>query len=69
MRILSFPDLRNKHGIPYTRQHLQRLERAGKWPRKVKIGAARIGWIEDEIVAHLRAMADARDAAKNHEAA
>ena len=28
----------------YTPQHIYRLERAGKWPKRVRIGANRVGW-------------------------
>ncbi len=28
----------------YTPQHIYRLERAGAWPRRVRIGPNRVGW-------------------------
>lgn len=28
----------------YTPQHIYRLERAGKWPKRVRLGANRVGW-------------------------
>lgn len=28
----------------YTPQHIYRLERAGKWPRRVRLGANRVAW-------------------------
>jgi prophage regulatory protein len=35
--------------VPYTRQHLGRLERAGRFPRRVALGPGRVAWAEDEI--------------------
>jgi len=48
MRFISFDDLRDK-GINFSRSYLCRLQKAGKFPKSVKIGAARIGWVEAEI--------------------
>jgi prophage regulatory protein len=53
-RILIFPQLKSDKGIHYTRQHLARLEKAGKFPQRVQIGANRVGWRESEIDAHVR---------------
>lgn len=62
MKLLSFSELRPKKGIPYTRQHLARLENAGRFPKRVKFpGGNRVGWIEEEIDAMQAAMAAARD--------
>jgi prophage regulatory protein len=62
LKLLSFNELRPKKGIPYTRQHLARLENAGRFPKRVKFpGGNRVGWIEEEIDAMQAAMAAARD--------
>ena len=34
--------------VPYTNQHLKRLEKAGKFPQRVGLGEKRIAWIESE---------------------
>jgi prophage regulatory protein len=47
-RFLPYDQL--KHLVPFTRQHLKRLEDAGTFPRRVQIGANRVAWREDEIV-------------------
>jgi prophage regulatory protein len=49
MRILSFDDLRFEKGIPYSKVHLWRLERYGKFPKRVQLGQSRHGWLESEI--------------------
>ena len=35
--------------IPYTPQHILRLEKAGKFPKRLKLGARRVGWLLSEI--------------------
>ncbi|MGE0626717.1 MAG: helix-turn-helix transcriptional regulator [Hyphomicrobiaceae bacterium] len=43
--------------VPYTGQHIRRLEKAGKFPRRIKLGENRVGWrlidIEDWLKARL----------------
>ena len=41
MRILSFEDLRSEKGIPYSKVHLWRLEREGKFPKRVPLSESR----------------------------
>ena len=59
-RVLTFPELKCLKGIPYSRQHLDRLEKAGKFPRRIQISEARIGWSEVEVDEWLGQKADAR---------
>jgi prophage regulatory protein len=58
------PDLlKPLKGITYSRAHLARLEREGKFPRRVLIGAGRIGgYIEAELDAWIEAKIAERDA-------
>ena len=63
-RILVYPDLREKKGIRYSRVHITRLEDAGKFPRRVQVGAGRVGWIEAEVDAWIEAKAAARSQAE-----
>lgn len=35
--------------VLYSGQHIGRLERAGKFPRRVKLGENRVGWVRAEI--------------------
>jgi len=37
--------------IPYGMQHIKRLEDAGKFPKRVKLGANRVAWVRDEVEA------------------
>ena len=49
MKILSYADLRSERGIQFSKVHLWRLERAGKFSKRVSLGKARHGWLETEI--------------------
>jgi len=60
--LIPYCDLRHK-GIPYSKPHLWRLERAGKFPKRVPIGPSRYGYVETEIDAYLDALVAARDVA------
>jgi len=55
MRIIDWKVLKTMQ--PYSRQHIHRLEKAGQWPKRVKLGNNRVGWVYDEIVAHLEGLA------------
>ena len=35
--------------IPYSRNHIRRLEALGKFPKRVQIGANRVGWVRAEV--------------------
>ena len=64
MRLLTFTELQQKKGIPYCRDHLRRKVNAGEFPKPVPLGrgSRRIGWIEEEIDAHLEELVMERDA-------
>jgi len=48
MRILSKRQL--KEVVLYSPQHVARLEKAGKFPKRVQLGPNRVGWVEDEVL-------------------
>jgi prophage regulatory protein len=56
-RLLTFKILLEM-GIRFSREHLWRLEAAGKFPRRVYLSPQKVAWFEDEILNWL----DARDA-------
>jgi prophage regulatory protein len=47
--------------VLYSPQHIARLEVAGLFPKRVKLGNNRVGWIEQEILDWLQERIDARD--------
>ncbi|MFZ2159336.1 MAG: AlpA family phage regulatory protein [Bradyrhizobium sp.] len=50
-------------GIPYSKPHLWRLEKAGKFPKRVPIGESRYAYVEEEIDAYVAGLITARDTA------
>ena len=59
-KLLRFEDLKGL-GISWTRVHLNRLEAAGQFPKKIRLGAKTVRYAEDEILKFL----DQRMAARN----
>ncbi len=59
MRILSKRELREL--VLYSPQHIARLEKAGQFPKRIKLGQARVGWIESEVLDWLQERIDSRD--------
>ena len=51
-KLLPFPELKD-HGVLYGRRQIDRLEAAGKFPKRVPIGDSRVGWVETEVDAHV----------------
>ncbi len=55
-----------KELVLYSHQHIQRLEHAGQFPKRVRLGhfrGSRVGWIESEVRAWLQDRIDKRNAA------
>jgi len=57
--LISYDGLKSK-GITLSKCRLWRLERDGKFPKRVSISEARHGWVEVEIDAWLKARINAR---------
>jgi prophage regulatory protein len=53
-KLLSFPELR-EHGVLLGRRHVDRLEAEGKFPKRVHVSDRRVGWVVEEIDAHVAA--------------
>ena len=51
-----------KELVLYTPQHIARLERAGKFPKRVKLGLNRVGWVRSEVEEWLEEKMAQRDA-------
>jgi prophage regulatory protein len=47
-RLLRYADLKN-HNVPFSRPHVDRLEREGRFPRRVRLGPGTVGWWRSEI--------------------
>ena len=59
MRIVSKRQL--KELVLYSPQHIARLEKAGQFPKRVRLGLNRVGWVEDEVLDWLKQRIDRRD--------
>jgi prophage regulatory protein len=59
--LIPYCDLKAK-GITYSKPHLWRLEKAGKFPKRVPLGPGRYAYVESEIDAYVYALIAARDA-------
>ena len=60
-RFLRLPQVIERVG--YSPMHIWRLEKAGKFPRRVKLGPNSVGWVSTEIDAWIEARIGERDAA------
>lgn len=49
-----------KQMVLFSRQHIQRLEKAGLFPKRVRLGQCRVGWVKAEIESWLQARMDRR---------
>lgn len=61
-QLVSKKELRTVCGIPYTPQHIARLEAAGKFPLRVKLGPNRVAWLRAEVEAWVDERIAYRDA-------
>jgi predicted DNA-binding transcriptional regulator AlpA len=61
-RLLSYRDLRELKGIKFSRQWLQVLIRAGKFPRPIHSGAATTDFLEEEVDQYIADLVKKRDA-------
>jgi prophage regulatory protein len=52
-RIISAAERRQL--LPFSDMHIWRLEKAGKFPKRIKLGAHRVGWSYQEIAAWIEA--------------
>lgn len=60
MRLLSKKQVREK--VLYSPAHIARLELVGQFPKRVRLGQGRVGWVETEVDDWLLARIAERDA-------
>lgn len=58
MRMLSKPQV--KELVLYSPQHIARLEKIGKFPKRIRLGLNRVGWVEAEVLEWLQSRLDDR---------
>lgn len=59
MKIISKRQL--KELVLYSPQHIARLEKAGKFPKRVTLGPNRVGWVEEEVLDWLQERLNRRE--------
>jgi prophage regulatory protein len=60
MKLLSKKGVTEK--VLYSPAHIARLEAAGLFPKRVRLGQGRVGWVEEEVNGWLRERIALRDA-------
>jgi prophage regulatory protein len=60
-RFVSKKELKTLCGIPYSHQHIARLEKAGKFPKRIQVGQCRVAWLFSEVEAWMNARLAERD--------
>ena len=43
-RLVDKKGLKTLYGIPYSHQHIARLEKTGRFPRRIRLGQCRVAW-------------------------
>ena len=61
-QIVSKKELRTVCGIPYSPQHIARLEAAGQFPKRIRLGQNRVVWLLSEVEGWLDERIAKRDA-------
>lgn len=60
MRIISFRQMKEMNLCLWSRAHVDREERAGRFPNRVPYGNSRVGWVQEEVEDHNRRLAAKR---------
>ena len=50
-RMVTKKELKTICGVPYSPQHIARLEAVGKFPKRIQFGQQRVGWLMTEVKA------------------
>ena len=59
VRFIRLSDV--QEAVPYSASQIWRLEQAGKFPRRVHLGANRVAWVEAEVSAWTSSKLQERD--------
>jgi len=64
-QVVSKKELKLVCGIPYSPQHIARLEAAGRFPKRIRLGQNRVVWLLAEVEEWLNERIAKRDASTN----
>ncbi len=62
-KLVTKKELKSIYGVPYSFAHIARLEAAGQFPKRVRLGACRVAWVADEVQGWIDERVALRDAA------
>ena len=62
-RLVTKKELRSLFGVPYSFAHIARLEAAGQFPKRVRLGACRVAWLAEEVQGWIDERVATRDTA------
>ena len=65
-QVVSKKELRTVCGIPYSPQHIARLEAAGQFPKRIRLGQNRVVWLLKEVEEWLDERIAKRNALVDH---
>jgi prophage regulatory protein len=60
-KLVSKKELKSVYGVPYSFAHVARLEAAGHFPKRVRLGACRVAWLAEEVQNWIDERVAARD--------
>ncbi|MGB8998371.1 MAG: AlpA family phage regulatory protein [Pseudolabrys sp.] len=63
MKLLCYDDLKPAKSIQYSKVQIWRLEKQGKFPKRIEIGPGRRAWAEHELDAWITSRIADRDSA------
>ena len=49
LKLVSKKELKAVYGVPYSPQHIARLEVAGLFPKRIRLGQCRVAWLARDI--------------------
>ena len=63
-KFIMLPQVREV--VPYSASHLWRLERAGQFPKRVRLGGNRVAWVQSEVSAWVESKLASRSDSHQH---
>jgi len=48
-KLVSKKELKTVMGVPYSPQHIARLEAVGRFPKRIRLGPNRVAWLQAEV--------------------
>ncbi|WP_247398626.1 MULTISPECIES: AlpA family phage regulatory protein [unclassified Bradyrhizobium] len=61
-KLVTFDELKGTYDMPLGRRQIDRLEAAGKFPKRVRIGERRVAWVASEVESYVEQRIAARGA-------